>query len=347
MILHRVVVAVVVAAAVAGPVAASPQRARQSPFTMGMRFLENIRQGMTSTIRDLFGSSQGREVARPPPRAPNLDAAPPVVHKPEPQKQPIHVQSHAARPSHLPSPPSHISSAPAPHFPAGSTFSSNGPPSSFFKVVHEREESTPFPDTHGFSDESFHPNAFLPGPPPFQGNVEEDQLVSVVHDHPRPLPLDHNDLSQEPFPPHKTATSFASFGNTASFNLGGSLKRNKPDGHAPLHPRSILKTPLPQSDGPHPPPSLRVDAEAEPSDHLTVVSHSHSRHATHAPATQAAAPPLQRQRRQHHVAKKASATLSVQGGVGHFDSKKVHGSRAARDAAAVSASPSSEVVLLL
>lgn len=338
----------VVTAAVVGPVAASPQRARQSPFSMGMRFLENIRQGMTSTIRGLFGSSQGREVARPsqPPRAPNLDAAPPIVHKPEPHIQPIHVQSHS---SHPPSPPapSHSSPDPAPHFPAGSTFSSNGPPSSFFKVVHEREESTPFPDIHGFSDESFHPNTFLPGPPPFQGNVEEDQLVSVVHDHPRPLPLDHNDLSQEPFPPHKTATSFASFGNTATFNLGGSLKRDKPDGHAPLHPRSILKTPLPQSDGPHLPPSLRVDVEAQPSDHLTVVSRSHSLPATHAPATQAAAPPLQHRRRQHHVEKKASATLSVQGDVEHFDSKKIHRSRAARDAGAVSASSSNDVVLLL
>lgn len=339
----------VVAAAVAGPAAAGPQRARQSPFTMGMRFLENIRHGMTSTIQNLFG--QGREVARPrPPNAPNLEAAPPLVNKPEsqpqfqpqpqPQFQPIHVESHAPPPSHQPSPPaSSHGPSPVQHFPPGTTFSSNGPPSSFFKVVHERDEPEAFPDTHGFSGASLHPNTFLSGPPPFQGTVEEDQLVSVVHDSPRPLPLDHNDLSQEPFPPHKGATSFASFGNTANFNLGGPLTRIEPDGHAPLHPRSILKTPLPLSEEPHAPPSLR---EAEPGDHLEVLPHSHSLPATHTPATQAAPPPVEGQRRQHHVSKKASATLNVQGGVGHFDSQKIHGSRAIRAAWAPG-----DIVLLL
>lgn len=144
--------------------------------------------------------------------------------------------------------------------------------------------------------------------------MEEDHLVSVVHDAPHPLPLQNNDLQQDAFPPHKTATSFASFGNTASFKLG-SLKRDEPDGHHPPRPRSILHNPPPQGEAPH--HSLRQDTQRS-SDHPTVILLSNSRLSTSEPATQRSPPDtpaaslsFEEQQKQHHVAKKASASIRV------------------------------------
>lgn len=355
----------VVVVALAETAAAQPQRGRQSPFSMGMRLLENIRDGMTSTLQNIFGggSSRGNEVPPPrsvPPQAPNLDAAPPIVQKPE--SHPHHQEFHAPPPPQHHSPPStsHVSSGAVLHFPPdppASSFSSSpkGPTSSFFKVVHEQQDDKGFPDSHSFSDESFHPNTFLTGPPPFQGTVEEDHLVSIVHDPPRPLPLQHNHLPQDSFPPHKSATSFASFGNTASFKLG-SLKRTEHDGHdghAPL-PRSILHDPPPPAaDSPH--HSLREDT-MESSDHPTVILLSNSRLSTSEPATQASPPDtpaaslsFEDQRRQHHVAKKASASIKVQDAKGDFNpgSKIILGTHNTQDSASVSASPPAGTVFHL
>ncbi|XP_063841485.1 uncharacterized protein LOC135089603 [Scylla paramamosain] len=351
MLLHRVlVVAVVVAAA-----AAQPQRGRQTPFSMGMRLLENLRHGMTSTLQNIFGGGapRGKEVPPAHQQAPNLDPGPPIVEKPQlrPHHQihsppPHHQEFHAVPPSHSPShhpphpPPatSHFSLPAAPHSPPEppkSSFSSpasQGGQTSFFKVVHEHGSAAPTPNTHGFSGESFHPDSFLSGRPPFQGTVEEDHLVSVVHDVPQPLPLQNNDLQQDSFPPHKTATSFASFGNTASFKLGN-LNR-EPDGHHPPRPRSILHNPpLPQGEAPH--HSLRQDIQRS-GDHPTVILLSNSRLSTSQPATQGSPPDTpavslsfeEQQQQQHHVAKKASASIQVQD-PGDFST----GTRAARDAA--------------
>ncbi|KAK8386497.1 hypothetical protein O3P69_010844 [Scylla paramamosain] len=334
MLLHRVlVVAVVVAAA-----AAQPQRGRQTPFSMGMRLLENLRHGMTSTLQNIFGGGapRGKEVPPAHQQAPNLDPGPPIVEKPQlrpppsdplPATPPSGVPRRASLPLSLPSP----SPSPSVHVtllpPSGSPLS---PRTS--KVVHEHGSAAPTPNTHGFSGESFHPDSFLSGRPPFQGTVEEDHLVSVVHDVPQPLPLQNNDLQQDSFPPHKTATSFASFGNTASFKLGN-LNR-EPDGHHPPRPRSILHNPpLPQGEAPH--HSLRQDIQRS-GDHPTVILLSNSRLSTSQPATQGSPPDTpavslsfeEQQQQQHHVAKKASASIQVQD-TGDFST----GTRAARDAA--------------
>lgn len=360
MRLYRVLVVAVVVAATA----AHPQRGRQTPFSMGMRLLENLRNGMTSTLQNIFGGGppRGKEVSPAHQQAPNLDPGPPIVEKPKPHSHhqshsppshhheeihlpPSHSHSHSPSPSHPsfrpPKATSHFSPPAASHSPPAhlkSSFSSPASPggqTSFFKVVHDHSSAAPSSGSHGFSGESFHPDSFLSGRPPFQGTVEEDHLVSVVHDVPQPLPLQNNDLQQDSFPPHKTATSFASFGNTASFKLG-SLTREEPDGHHPPRPRSILHNPPPQAEAAH--HSLQQDIQRS-ADHPTVILRSNSRLSTSEPDTQGFPPdtpaaPLsfEAQQQQHHVAKKASASIHVQE-ADDFSS----GSRAARDATVVSA----------
>ncbi|KAG7157222.1 Pro-resilin-like 6 [Homarus americanus] len=209
---------VVVFASVA--VWSQPQRARQSPISMGMRLLGNLRHGMTRTIQDIFGVGGGRGKETPSERPPfrqqqqyqELNLLLPAIEKPN--------------------------------------IATTAPPSSFFTVIHEPEVSTAFPDIRGFTDESFKPNIFLTGATPFQGTVDEDQLPLISshsEGNAHPLPLAQNHLPSPPqdsFPPHGlSSTGFSTFGspkpedvpsessipfgNTATFSLGSTFKNSR------------------------------------------------------------------------------------------------------------------------
>ncbi|KAK7079534.1 hypothetical protein SK128_014958, partial [Halocaridina rubra] len=139
---------------------ATPQNHRQSslssPLAMGMRILGNIRNGMTRTFQGIFGGNQqGKETNQI--RAPNTK---PKLPPPEPAPiAQVHDIGFGPSVSNVDSP-----------------LTNTDPPTSFFKVVHELDSTTSFPDTRGFTDESFKPSDFFTGKNPFQGTVEEETL---------------------------------------------------------------------------------------------------------------------------------------------------------------------------
>ncbi|XP_068244098.1 uncharacterized protein [Palaemon carinicauda] len=215
---HRIILLFL---AVAGAIG-SPQRPRQSslssPLSMGMRFIDNIRSGMTRTIGRIFGNGpqQGKEVNQIRPVRQHLPPPPSVP--PPPADPPAHVHNIGT-----------------------------DAPSSFFTVVHDSGHSTPFPDIHGFTDESFKPNDFFTANSPFQGNVEEEDLsfqnevngpqVSGGSGPPGPsfavfqegqsFPA-QGEVFHSSFPEHPAFDNVETsipFGNTNHFNLGQSFRQ--------------------------------------------------------------------------------------------------------------------------
>ncbi|XP_066968734.1 uncharacterized protein [Macrobrachium rosenbergii] len=233
---HRMILLLLLV--VAG-VTGQPQWQRQStlssPLSMGMRFLDNIRSGMTRTIGRIFGNGpqQGKEVNQIRP-----------------------VRQHLPHPPSVPPPPA----APPAHVHIGTEA-----PSSFFTVLHEAGPSTPFPDTHGFTDESFKPSDFFTGNSPFQGNVEEENLsfqnnevsspqVSGGKGPPGPsfavfqegesLPA-QGEVFQSSFPHHPAfdgVDTSIPFGNVNHFTLGQSFRQEP--GDFPVGPKPTISADL-------------------------------------------------------------------------------------------------------
>ncbi|KAK3856453.1 hypothetical protein Pcinc_037233 [Petrolisthes cinctipes] len=301
MILTAWIVIVVVAAAVVA--SGQPQRARQSPLSMGLKMLGDLRDNMTKTLQGIFGGGSSPQQPKNVPR---------------PQQAPLPQQQQLQRPQFSAPPSPQFSSPPRPRPSVGSVLppvlsapssshDATAPPSSFFTVVHQ--EDVPTPDPH-----SRDPPTFLPPPSPFQGTVDEDHL-------PRPssLPLvDNNHLPpfQDSFPPHTpSSTGFTSFGghtpgdsessnipfdNGATFSLGAF--RHEPAPHSLLHPEqaqrksaSLEHTPsrdnlddphhqhhhVPQLE--HQPAITLLQASTESVAHPTVTILSHSLSPTHVP----------------------------------------------------------------
>ncbi|XP_027207354.2 uncharacterized protein [Penaeus vannamei] len=218
MIIHRILLLALVASATW----AHPQRQRQTPLSMGMRFLGNIRDGVTKTFQGIFGGGNTRQTKEQIQGRPFQQQLAPRPHPGPMQPHGVHEVVH------------HSSSH------------TTGPPSSFFTVVHEAPEaSTAFPDIQGFTDESFKPSTFFNGHTPFQGKVEEEELPLVVNEvvvsrpetnvfaRPPSFLVTHDPQADKHVPPsHNSQTStFSSFGkspldtpipfgNSATFSLG-------------------------------------------------------------------------------------------------------------------------------
>lgn len=201
---------------------------------MGMRFLGNIRNGVTNAFQGIFGGGNTRQ------------------NKEQGQGRPFQQQLAPRPPSVPPRPPSghevvHHSSS-----------HTTGPPSSFFTVVHEAPEaSTSFPDIQGFTDESFKPSTFFNGNTPFQGTVEEEDLPFVnevvvsrpetnAFARPPSFLVTHDPQASKHTPPshNSQSSTFSSFGkspldtpipfgNSATFSLG-KLRDNSPDSSFPF-----------------------------------------------------------------------------------------------------------------
>ncbi|XP_071537743.1 uncharacterized protein [Panulirus ornatus] len=230
MILHRVLFLVLVGSVAAW---AEPQRTRQTPFSMGMRFLGNIRDGMTKTFQDIFGGGPRRNkeaTSALPVKQPQLSSG---VKPSSPTGTPFRS---------IPSTVAPLKAAPPRAAPPTAP-----PQSSFFTVVHESDVTTAFPDIQGFTDESFKPSSFLRDTTPFQGTVDEDQLPffsphSGGHSNPQPFVHNHIASPHQNFPSRSlSSTDFTTFGtvspadvirdnsipfgNTATFNMGNIFKR--------------------------------------------------------------------------------------------------------------------------
>ncbi|XP_045581644.2 mucin-2 isoform X2 [Procambarus clarkii] len=254
---------------------AQPQRPRQTPLAMGMRFLGNLRNGMTRTIQGIFGSGprRGKETPSERPaisqKPQQLNFLPPVSDNHFPTATKDHFPP-APENSFSPLTESRFPPATENHLPPAvekPSLTGTEIPSSFFTVFHESVVSTAFPDTQGFTDESFKPNNFLTGTTPFQGTIDEDQLPFIpTHSdkHPQALPLVQNQLASPPqdSSPHSFSstgfTDFGSpkpgdtltdtsipFGNTATFNLGNAFKSSRSQDSFPqtIHSFHFLDSP--------------------------------------------------------------------------------------------------------
>ncbi|XP_037791800.1 proteoglycan 4-like [Penaeus monodon] len=260
MIIHRILLVALVATSATW---AHPQRQRQSPLSMGMRFLGNLRDGVTKTFQGIFGGGNTRQTKE------QLQGRPFQQQLvPRPPSGPV--QPHGAHEAVL-----HSSSH------------TTAPPSSFFTVLHEAPEaSTAFPDIKGFTDESFKPSTFFNGHTPFQGTVEEEELPLVVNEvavsrpetnifaRPPSFLVTHDPQADKHIPPsHNSQTStFSSFGkapldtpipfgNSATFSLG-KLRDSSSDSPFPFRDAeedkdALRPSSLTSGQGPRPTPFVQ------------------------------------------------------------------------------------------